>query len=48
MAKIMIVDDSALAVRMLHRILEEDGHQVIEADDGMLALRDTTWNAPKW
>ena len=38
MAKILIVDDSALSRRMLRRILEGASHSVIEADDGMVAI----------
>ena len=38
MAKIMIVDDSAMSRRMLRDILQSDGHEVIEAQDGMAAL----------
>ena len=34
----MIVDDSGLARRMLHRILEPAGHQVCEAENGIVAL----------
>jgi CheY-like chemotaxis protein len=32
------VDDSALSRRLLRRILESAGHQVIEAPDGVVAL----------
>ncbi len=38
MAKILIVDDSALSRRLLRRIVESAGHQVIEAPDGVVAL----------
>src|SRR5215813_3152331 len=38
MAKILIIDDSALSRRMLRRILEGAGHEVIEAEDGMVAI----------
>ena len=37
-AKILIVDDSSLARRALRGILEPAGHQVIEAEEGALAL----------
>jgi len=37
-AKILIVDDSALSRRILRRILESAAHDVIEADDGMVAI----------
>ncbi len=38
MAKILIVDDSGMARRILKRILESAGHLVIEAEDGMVAV----------
>jgi two-component system chemotaxis response regulator CheY len=38
MAKILIVDDSAMSRRILRSILEGVGHQVAEAEDGMVAL----------
>jgi two-component system chemotaxis response regulator CheY len=38
MAKILIVDDSAMSRRILRSILENAGHEVTEAGDGMLAL----------
>ena len=38
MAKILIVDDSGMARRILRRILESAGHEVIEAEDGMVAV----------
>jgi CheY-like chemotaxis protein len=38
MAKILIVDDSAMSRRILRRILETADHNVIEADDGMVAI----------
>jgi two-component system chemotaxis response regulator CheY len=38
MARILIVDDSAMSRRMLRRILADAGHDVIEAEDGMVAL----------
>jgi two-component system chemotaxis response regulator CheY len=37
-AKILIVDDSGLARRMLRQMLEEMGHTVEEATDGPTAL----------
>ena len=37
-AKVLIVDDSGLARRMLRRMLEEMGHTVEEASDGASAL----------
>src|ERR1043165_3354380 len=38
MAKILIVDDSAMSRRILRGILEAGGHTVTEAPDGMVAL----------
>ena len=38
MARILIVDDSAMSRRILRRILEGAGHEVIEAEDGMVAI----------
>ena len=38
MAKILIVDDSGMARRMLRGTLEPQGHQVVEAPDGAAAL----------
>jgi two-component system chemotaxis response regulator CheY len=38
MAKILIVDDSAMSRRILRRILEVADHNVIEAEDGMIAI----------
>jgi two-component system chemotaxis response regulator CheY len=37
-AKILIVDDSALARRTLRGILESAGYEVVEAEDGVNAL----------
>jgi two-component system chemotaxis response regulator CheY len=37
-AKILVVDDSGLARRMLRQMLEEMGHSVEEATDGATAL----------
>jgi two-component system chemotaxis response regulator CheY len=36
--RILIVDDSSLSRRTLRRILEEGGHEVVEATDGMAGL----------
>jgi len=36
--KLLLVDDSALARRSLRTILESDGFDVVEAEDGMTAL----------
>ena len=38
MAKVLIVDDSAMSRRILRRILEDAGHDVAEAEDGMVAI----------
>jgi two-component system, chemotaxis family, chemotaxis protein CheY len=38
MAKILIVDDSALSRRRLRGILESAEHTVIEAEEGMIAI----------
>src|SRR5947199_2742493 len=37
-AKILVVDDSGLARRMIRKILEELGHEVEDASDGAEAL----------
>ena len=36
--KVLVVDDSSLARRALRRILEEAGYEVVEAEDGLVAL----------
>ena len=46
MAKILIVDDSALSRRMLRGILEEGGHEVVEAQDGFMALEKFSLEQP--
>ena len=46
MAKILVVDDSALSRRMLRAILEEGGHQVLEAPDGLMALERFSLERP--
>lgn len=38
MAKILVVDDSGLSRRISRRILQEAGHEVVEAEDGIVAL----------
>jgi two-component system chemotaxis response regulator CheY len=38
MAKLLIVDDSSLSRRISRRILEDAGHAVAEAPDGLTAL----------
>lgn len=39
MAKILLVDDDPLLVRMYQKKLENDGYEVATADDGDLALK---------
>lgn len=46
MANIMLVDDSAMSRRILRRILEAAGHQILEADDGMVALEQYLLERP--
>jgi two-component system chemotaxis response regulator CheY len=38
MSKILIVDDSRLSRRILKSMLEPAGHQILEAEDGIVAL----------
>ncbi|MFL5329369.1 MAG: response regulator [Gemmataceae bacterium] len=38
MAKILVVDDSALSRRISRRILEDDKHLVVDATNGLAAL----------
>src|SRR5215211_1921634 len=38
MAKILVVDDSGMSRRTLRKILEPEGHQIIEAEEGIAAL----------
>jgi two-component system, chemotaxis family, chemotaxis protein CheY len=38
MAKILVVDDSGMSRRTLRKILEPDGHEVVEAEEGIVAL----------
>jgi two-component system chemotaxis response regulator CheY len=38
MAKILVVDDSGLSRRISRKILQEAGHEVVEAEDGISAL----------
>lgn len=46
MSKILVVDDSGLSRRMSRRILEDAGHTVVEADDGIGALEQYVVAAP--
>jgi two-component system chemotaxis response regulator CheY len=36
--RVLIVDDSALSRRALRQILEPEGYDVVEAEDGLIAL----------
>jgi two-component system chemotaxis response regulator CheY len=36
--RVLIVDDSALSRRTLRQILEPEGYEVVEAEDGLVAL----------
>ena len=38
MAKILVVDDSGMSRRTLRKILESAGHEIIEAEEGIIAL----------
>src|SRR5215208_2313012 len=38
MAKILVVDDSGMSRKTLRKILEPQGHQVVEAEEGIAAL----------
>ena len=46
MAKILVVDDSSLSRRITRRILEEAGHAVAEAQDGLSALERYALDKP--
>jgi len=46
MAKILVVDDSALSRRICKRILAQAGHEVIEATDGLVALEHYALHKP--
>lgn len=46
MAKILIVDDSGMSRRALHRILEPAGHEVLDAEDGMAGLERYVLDRP--
>ena len=39
MAKILLIDDDSLLVRMYHKKLENDGHEVATANDGEDGLK---------
>lgn len=38
MAKILVVDDSSMSRRTLRKILESAGHEIVEAEEGIVAL----------
>jgi len=46
MAKILIVDDSALTRRILRRALEPAGYSVVEAEDGVRGLEGYSMEKP--
>lgn len=46
MATVMIVDDSGYTRRTHRRILESDGHSVVEANTGMAALESYAVHGP--
>jgi two-component system chemotaxis response regulator CheY len=46
MAKILVVDDSSLSRRITRRILQEAGHTVAEAADGLAALEGYALEKP--
>lgn len=39
MAKVLVIDDDANIRRVLARLIEREGHTVVEAEDGKVALR---------
>jgi two-component system chemotaxis response regulator CheY len=47
MAKVLVVDDSAMSRRILKDILASDGHDVIEAQDGLTALEQYFLQKPE-
>ena len=46
MAKILVVDDSNMSRRILRRMLESAGHQVLEAQDGMTGIEQYSLHQP--
>src|SRR5829696_2953754 len=46
MAKILVVDDSGMSRKTLRKILEPEGHQITEAEDGIAALELYFLNKP--
>lgn len=47
MATVLIVDDSSLSRRLLRNALENAGHTVVEAADGMAALEQYMLHQPQ-
>lgn len=45
-AKVLVVDDSGLARRNLRQILEPAGYEIVEADDGLVALEQYVLQKP--
>jgi two-component system chemotaxis response regulator CheY len=46
MSKILVIDDSSLTRRILRSILEQAGHQVIEASEGKKAIESFSSEKP--
>lgn len=46
MARILVVDDSGFARRMLRQTLEAQGHEVVEAVSGLAGLESFALNTP--
>jgi two-component system, chemotaxis family, chemotaxis protein CheY len=46
MAKILVIDDSSLSRRICHKILEEAGHAVTDATDGLAAIERYALDRP--
>jgi DNA-binding response OmpR family regulator len=46
MAKILVVDDSMTVLISLKRLLEENGHEVVAAHDGLTTLSTVISNTP--
>lgn len=44
--KVLVVDDSGLARRSLRQILEPAGYEVVEAEDGLIALERYSLERP--
>jgi len=46
MAKVLIIDDSAMSRRILRSIIESAGHDVLEAADGLVGLEQYFLHRP--